>query len=123
MFCIIYFYMLIDTGVSGEKVGLAITQTMSLTGILQFGIRQSADISNQMMSVERILEYRDLRPEPEPERPRAVDEAWPADGRIELQNVIYRYFAAAKPVLHNVSLAIRAKEKVGIVGRTGAGKQ
>lgn len=37
-FCIIFYYMLFDTGVSGEKVGLAVTQAMSLTGMLQWGM-------------------------------------------------------------------------------------
>lgn len=37
IFCIIMFYMVIDTNISGDKVGLAITQAMSLTGMLQWG--------------------------------------------------------------------------------------
>lgn len=47
----------------GDKVGLAITQTMTLTFMLQWGIRQSAEVANQLMSVERVLEYTQLPPE------------------------------------------------------------
>lgn len=38
-------------------MGLAITQCMALTWMMQWGIRQSAEVVNQLMSVERLLEY------------------------------------------------------------------
>lgn len=114
--------MIFDNDASGEKVGLAITQAMSLTGMLQWGVRQSAEISNQMMAVERILEYRDLEPETQPDKPCEVSKDWPENGSIEFRNVIYRYFDEAQPVIRDLSFVIKPKEKVGIVGRTGAGK-
>ncbi|XP_055302579.1 ATP-binding cassette sub-family C member 4-like isoform X2 [Sitodiplosis mosellana] len=120
--CIILYYMVIDTSVSGEKVGLAVTQAMSLTGMLQWGIRQSAEISNQLMSVERVLEYRDLEPEKQPKKSYQVSDDWPSRGCIEFRNVVYRYFAEAEPVLRGLSFVIKPREKIGIVGRTGAGK-
>lgn len=121
MACIIYYFMIFDNNASGHNIGLAITQLMSLTGILQWGVRQSAEVSNNMTAVERILEYRDLEPEPQPEKPIDVDEDWPANGCIEFQNVFYRYFAGAEAVLCDLSFVIKPKEKIGIVGRTGAG--
>lgn len=101
---------------------MAITQAMALTGMLQWGIRQSAEVANQMMAVERILEYRDLKPETTPEKPLALPSQWPASGRIEFRNVVYRYFAEAAPVLKGLNFVVQPKEKIGIVGRTGAGK-
>lgn len=86
------------------------------------GVRQSAEILNLMTSVERSLEYRDLDPELEPEKPQDVDQSWPPDGSIEFRNVFYRYFEAAEPVLRDLSFSINSREKIGIVGRTGAGK-
>lgn len=106
----------------GDQVGLAITQAMSLTGMLQWGIRQSAEVSNQLMSVERILEYRDLEKEKAPAKPITITKKWPENGQIEFRRVIYKYFEGAEPVLKGLSFVVKPKEKIGIVGRTGAGK-
>lgn len=75
------------------------------------------------MSVERILEYSQLDPEKQPEIPRSLPKDWPREGKIEFRNIYYRYYADAEPVLHNLSFCIQSKEKIGIVGRTGAGEQ
>lgn len=52
------------TVMDGSSAGLAITQSISLTGIFQWGMRQSAEMENQMTSVERVLEYTHLPREP-----------------------------------------------------------
>lgn len=75
-----------------------------------------------MTSVERSLEYRDLEPEVEPEKPQEIEKSWPADGSIEFRHVFFRYFETAEPVLRDLTLIIKSREKIGIVGRTGAGK-
>lgn len=117
-----FFFLLFGEGILGDKVGLAITQAMSMTGMLQWGIRQSAEVSNQLMSVERILEYRDLEAERRPTTVAPLAKLWPERGMIEFRNVVYRYFAEAEPVLKGLSFVVRPQEKIGIVGRTGAGK-
>lgn len=116
--------MYIDTGISDGKIGLVITQAMSLATLLQWGVRHSAEVSNQLTSVERIVEYCDQEPEEKLQQSHATDKNanWPTNGRIEFKNVIYRYFEEAEPVLRGLSFDIKAKEKIGIVGRTGAGK-
>lgn len=48
----------------GGSVGLAITQAISLTGTFQWGLRQSAELVNQMTSVERVLEFTEVEKEP-----------------------------------------------------------
>lgn len=115
-------FLLFGEDILGDQVGLAITQAMSLTGMLQWGIRQSAEVSNQLMSVERILEYRDLAAEPVPAKPQLPAKQWPDSGLLEFRHVVYRYFADAEPVLKGLSFVVRPQEKIGIVGRTGAGK-
>lgn len=48
----------------GGSVGLAITQSIGLTGMFQWGMRQSAELENQMTSIERVLEYTNVESEP-----------------------------------------------------------
>lgn len=105
--------MFIDESMPGEKVGLAITQAMTLLGLLQWGIRQGAEVSNQLMSVERIIEYCDLEPEKRPERPRQVPVDWPTKGKIQFRSLVYRYYEEGEPVLQNLSLTIQPKQKIG----------
>lgn len=92
-------------------------------GALQWGMRQWTELENQMTSVERILEYTKLESEPirdESKRPKNPN--WPECGRIAFKNVWLRYNLNEDHVLRNLNFSIEAGEKVGIVGRTGAGK-
>jgi ABC-type multidrug transport system fused ATPase/permease subunit len=91
---------------------------MALTMMLQWGIRQSAEVMNQMMAVERILEYRELEPE-QKEVKKVADSTWPSEGRIKFRNVTYRYAKDAEPALKDVTFEVGKSEKIGIVGRTG----
>lgn len=81
-----------------------------------------ADVTNQLTSVERITEYIGLEAERQPEIPHKLDASWPPDGRIEFKNVFYRYSIETEPVLRGLTFSIEPKEKISIVGRTGAGK-
>ncbi|XP_001604413.2 multidrug resistance-associated protein 4 isoform X1 [Nasonia vitripennis] len=133
-------FLLLEDNFSGGQVGLAITQVMALTGMVQWGMRQSAEVTNQLMSVERVLEYTDLTPEPnlrdkgmlmkkKKKAAREIEESiaetpkdWPSHGCIEFKGVYMRYAEEEPPVLKGLTLRIKPTEKVGIVGRTGAGK-
>lgn len=84
--------------------------------------RQSTDATNETVSVERVLEYRFLEPEKQPQKPIDTPIDWPSQGRIAFNKVFFRHFAEAEPVLRNLTFVIRPKEKTGVVGRTGAGK-
>nr|CAD7424074.1 unnamed protein product [Timema monikensis] len=108
----------------GGNVGLAITQSLGLVGLLQWGIRQSAEVANNMMSVERVLEYKYLEQEPllesAPDKLPAGD--WPSKGLIQFEHTSMKYVETDPQVLKDLNITIRPSEKVGIVGRTGAGK-
>ncbi|XP_068622150.1 probable multidrug resistance-associated protein lethal(2)03659 [Battus philenor] len=138
------FFLFTNTENRGGNVGLAITQAIGLVGMCQFGMRQTADVENQMTSVERILEYNNLPSE----KPVEVDEQalkeehpgldlqkWPTKGEIVFEDVSLEYEKPPKseeevkekteePVyaIKGVSFRIRPSEKVAVVGRTGAGK-
>jgi ABC-type multidrug transport system fused ATPase/permease subunit len=117
-------FLLIEETLGGN-VGLGITQSMALVGMMQWGMRQSAEVANQMMSVERVVEYKYVPEEPLLETPqdKQLPRGWPSEGRIEFEKLYLRYGESGGPsALKNLNLIIQPKEKVGVVGRTGAGK-
>ncbi|XP_047735562.1 ATP-binding cassette sub-family C member 4 [Hyalella azteca] len=108
---------------SGD-VGLAIYCALMLTNTLQWGVRQSAEVENQMTSVERVMALSELQPEASliMDEDQNIQPGWPSTGEIEFRNVSLRYEEQQPLVLKNVSFHITQGEKIGIVGRTGAGK-
>ncbi|XP_039745503.1 multidrug resistance-associated protein 4-like [Pararge aegeria] len=129
--CLIYLgiilavFIFIDFGglVEVGSVGLAVSQSLALTMILQMAARVTAELLAQMTSVERVLEYSRLPAEENMEtgdtRP---PQSWPSDGQVQFENVSLKYGAEDPPVLKNLNFTIQSGWKVGIVGRTGAGK-
>ena len=109
----------VDT--SAADAGLSITQSINLIGVLQWGIRQWSELENQMITVERVLDYTKVAQEPD-SRTRDNFQNWPNNGEIKFQSVSLTYFDKQCPSLDNVNFLIKSREIIGIVGRTGAGK-
>ena len=109
----------IDPGAAG----LALTYAVTFTENVLWFVRLYAMNEQNMNSIERIKEYLDV----EQEAPPVVDEkqpsaSWPSEGAVQFQDYSTRYRVDFEPVLRNINLTIKGGEKVGIVGRTGAGK-
>merc|ERR1712133_201825 len=105
-------------------VGLSLSYAMQVTMNLNMLIRQTSMIENNMVSVERIMEYQSGLPKEADWSKDMVprEEEWPTEGAISLQKLSTRYRPGLGLVLKEVSLEVRGGEKVGIVGRTGSGK-
>uniref|UniRef100_A0A674F431 Multidrug resistance-associated protein 4 n=1 Tax=Salmo trutta TaxID=8032 RepID=A0A674F431_SALTR len=103
-------------------VGLALSYAVTLIGMFQWGVRQSAEVENMMTSVERVVEYTELESEAPWETDIRPPPDWPRHGFITFDQVNFSYYADSPPVLKNITAVFRSREKVGIVGRTGAGK-
>jgi ATP-binding cassette subfamily C (CFTR/MRP) protein 4 len=104
-------------------VALGLSYCIALTSLFQWGVRQSAETENFMTSAERIDEYSHILPEPnfyQGELKPPVN--WPTEGRIEFQNYKLRYRPELEPVLKGINLKIVPGNKIGVIGRTGAGK-
>ena len=86
-------------------------------------MRQSVEVESNIVSVERVLEYSALPSEaPEVIADQRPPSSWPANGAVTFNHFSARYRAGLDLVLKDISLDIKPREKIGIVGRTGAGK-
>lgn len=136
---------------NASMIGLLISQAIVLPGPFQWGVRQLIEIESQMTSVQRVREFSQLKPEEEalgeqsPEQ-QARDTSGdhdddhdderlaksyqqasgaisaPREGEVKFTDLSLSYFPDEPPVLKRLSFTIKPREKVGIVGRTGAGK-
>uniref|UniRef100_A0A4W4ENF7 Cystic fibrosis transmembrane conductance regulator n=1 Tax=Electrophorus electricus TaxID=8005 RepID=A0A4W4ENF7_ELEEL len=114
--------LLMRNDLEAGAVGLALSYAIALMGTFQWGVRQSAEVENLMTSVERVVEYTELENEAPWETQEHPPPDWPLQGLITFDQVNFSYSPDGPVVLKNMTAMFRPREKVGIVGRTGAGK-
>ncbi|XP_037617803.1 multidrug resistance-associated protein 4-like isoform X1 [Sebastes umbrosus] len=114
--------ILLRDGLKAGEVGLVLTYAVTLIGNFQWTVRQSAEVENMMTSVERVVEYTELESEAPWETEKRPPPDWPSKGLVTFDRVIFSYGGDGPPVLKDISATFQPCEKVGIVGRTGAGK-
>ncbi|KAJ2613508.1 Transporter of the ATP-binding cassette (ABC) [Coemansia sp. RSA 1365] len=108
-----------DAGLAGMSLSYALNFTQHILWVVRFYSINEMNLN----SVERVVEYLDVTPEAAVTIPDRIPPAeWPAEGRINVENLVLRYADSLPPVIHGISFEVRPREKVGIVGRTGAGK-
>ena len=108
--------------VTPAQAGLALANIFQVATFIPFVMRMKADFRARFNSVERVCEYADDLEEEAAEKSDVDLKDWPSQGRLELQNMSYRYKANMPLVLKDISLTVQPGSKVGVVGRTGAGK-
>eukprot|EP00753_Platysulcus_tardus_P017931 PLAT6639.1.p1 GENE.PLAT6639.1~~PLAT6639.1.p1 ORF type:complete len:1605 (+),score=860.88 PLAT6639.1:73-4887(+) len=106
-----------------DVVGLALSYALTITTQLNMIVRFFTQVENSFNSVERVSHYSETEAEAAPiidsNRP---PEGWPAAGNIVIDDVVASYREGLPPVLRGLTVELRPSEKVGVVGRTGAGK-
>ena len=110
--------------ISPSQTGVTLSYIISIQQSFGWLIRQVAELENDMNSVERVIHYSEnLEQEPPHEIPETKPKApWPAEGRVEIKDVFLKYRPELPDVLRGLTMDVAPGEKVGIVGRTGAGK-
>ncbi|KAJ3652702.1 hypothetical protein Zmor_018644 [Zophobas morio] len=117
-FAIILFLGLDDKMAAG-KVGLVLSQIFSLGVSEHCFYRMITRFENQMITVERVLEYTKQKQE---NKDGLVMEHWPKECEIRFKDVSLSYKSDQDDVLKQLNFAIKNKQKVALVGRTGSGK-
>lgn len=111
------------SGLGPGMVGLSMSYALQITSSLNWIVRQTVEVETNIVSVERVLEYARLPSEAPEINPRNRPPAsWPANGTISFNNYSARYREGLDLVLKNIKLDVKSHEKIGVVGRTGAGK-
>ncbi|CAN3364922.1 metal resistance protein Ycf1p [Diutina catenulata] len=108
---------------SAGLVGLSVSYALQITQSLNWIVRMTVEVETNIVSVERVLEYSALTPEaPDIIEGHRPSKGWPQQGEIVFKDYSTRYRPELDLVLKRINLSIKPHEKVGIVGRTGAGK-
>ncbi|KAG9416171.1 hypothetical protein AC1031_000569 [Aphanomyces cochlioides] len=113
---------LVFSNLSPGMIGLVFNYALQIMLQLQGLVQAWSSLETAMVAPERVSEYTNVEQEGMRVVPRSVSSAWPQDGSITFQGVSYRYKPNDPLVLHDVCFEIQSGEKIGIVGRTGAGK-
>ncbi|XP_047509486.1 multidrug resistance-associated protein 1 isoform X1 [Pieris napi] len=107
----------IDPGI----VGLSVTYALQITQILNWLVRMTSEVETNIVAVERIKEYSDTPSEAACNLPNGPGSTWPETGALQLDGLTICY-RPGEPVLRDLTCTVAPREKLGIVGRTGAGK-
>ena len=100
---------------------IAILYSSEMSYSLDFTVRLYTDVENYMTSSQRCIEYTKLESEDKLVKKNDTED-WLTNGKVEFKYVTMRYREELEPSLVEVSFTIEPQEKVGVVGRTGAGK-
>ncbi|PFH61268.1 hypothetical protein XA68_17841 [Ophiocordyceps unilateralis] len=106
--------------VDAAMAGFTLSFALDFSGNMLMAIRGYASLELDMNAAERVVEYTEVETEDQGgDDPPA---AWPTTGRVQVQDLVAGYAADLPPVLKGISFDIANNERVGVIGRTGAGK-
>lgn len=108
--------------VGPSTAGLVLSYILSIVQMIQFTVRQLAEVENGMNATERLHYYGTSLEEEAPLHTIEVRPSWPESGEIVFNNVEMKYRENLPLVLSGLSMHIKGGERIGVVGRTGAGK-
>ncbi|KAL8825332.1 MAG: hypothetical protein Q9191_004481 [Dirinaria sp. TL-2023a] len=107
-------------GIDASLAGFALSFALQYSNAIIWAIRQYASVELAMNATERIVEYSNIPIEDQ--NGQGVPAAWPTEGRLEVDGLVAGYAPDLPPILKGLSFTVAKNERVGVVGRTGAGK-
>ncbi|KAM5324056.1 ATP-binding cassette sub-family C member 2 [Glossophaga mutica] len=107
---------------SGDTVGFVLSDALNITQTLNWMVRMTSEVETNIVAVERINEYINLENEASWVTDKRPPAGWPSKGEIQFNNYQVRYRPELDLVLKGITCDIKSQEKIGVVGRTGAGK-
>lgn len=123
LFTSLYFVFSSGPGlVSGGTAGFALSYAVGIIDSLRGITGAFGSLDGELVPVERCLEYVNLEPEEEAINGVEPSKDWLSNGEVTFNNYSATYDLVSEPVLQNISLSFKPGEKIGVVGRTGAGK-
>ncbi|XP_025016128.1 multidrug resistance-associated protein 1-like isoform X2 [Tetranychus urticae] len=117
------FAVISRTSLDPSVVGLILSYALTISKTLSFLVRNSSYLETSIIAVERIIEYCQIPSEADWYKAKiSPRNSWPEKGSIEFHDFETRYRVDTELIIKGITAKIEPKEKIGIVGRTGAGK-
>ncbi|KAJ2516903.1 hypothetical protein H4217_004290 [Coemansia sp. RSA 1939] len=112
--------VIMDSGLLGGKLRILTVSSEKLLPYFNQVIRLD---EGKAVGIDILRHYADMERDGGPDKDTVEPPSnWPSSGKIELRNFSMKYHEDLEHVLKNISLTINPGERIGIVGRTGAGK-
>ncbi|ELR06467.1 hypothetical protein GMDG_07992 [Pseudogymnoascus destructans 20631-21] len=121
LFCVaVSTTILLIPSISASLGGFALAFSLEYSAAIMWALRHYASLELDFNSAERVIEYANLPTETE----KGIDPpaAWPSSGRLEVSDLVVGYAPDLPAILNGLSFSIAPNQRVGVVGRTGAGK-
>jgi len=112
----------LDSDMDASVAGLIVSNSFQILLFFSIMSRFMGDVHDNMNSAEQARKMCNLEEEMEPATPVEVPSDWPFEGEIQFRNVVMPYLPGKPPVLKGITFNIHPGQKIGVVGRTGAGK-
>ncbi|XP_042312517.1 multidrug resistance-associated protein 1-like isoform X2 [Sceloporus undulatus] len=116
------FAMFAGNKIDSATMGLSISYALNITQSLNFWVRKACEIEANGVSIERVCEYAKIDKEAPWILSNRPPVGWPNEGVIQFVNYQVRYRSDLDLALQDISFQSHSEEKIGIIGRTGAGK-
>ena len=121
VFAILVAAVIVFSGIEPSLAGFALSFALQYSSAVTWTARNYANIELSMNAVERVNEYSNISIEDQSSSVK-TPAAWPAEGRLEVLNLVAGYAPELPPVLKGLSFDVEKNQRIGVVGRTGAGK-